>query len=258
MMKEYNEYVVAFLDILGFKNLIYDSSFDEIMKIFRNIISEKDVGRAFTRAYNVGDRVLENYNKAVIDTKIHIMSDSIVIASPDQYPESLAVVIDLCSAIQEQLYDLDNSVFVRGAISVGEFYIGNNLAFGRGMVDAYIAQENYAIYPRIIFSDKVCEGRTVSVEENRMMPKDDEDEYYFVDSLYRYLDVYDKEYEEYKDSAKFYHILSAIEKQLNGYCDRRVREKYVWLKKALENAMNYDNKRVKAEIDSWFPNHDTN
>ena len=40
-MKEYKNYIVAFLDILGFKNLICESSFDEIMNIFKNIISDK-------------------------------------------------------------------------------------------------------------------------------------------------------------------------------------------------------------------------
>lgn len=67
------------------------------------------------------------------------------------------------------------------------------------MVDAYISQENFAIYPRVILSQKVCEGRTVSVDSDRTMPKDD-DEYYYVDSLHRYLQVYEKEYEEYIES----------------------------------------------------------
>ena len=131
----------------------------------------KEAVIALSRACDVGDMELENYNKALSKTRIHIMSDSIVIASPDEYAESLAVVIDLCSVIQEQLYDLEQPVWVRGAIAVGEFYVDNNLVFGKAMVDAYIAQENYAVFPRIIFSEKICKDRKVSVEKNRVMPK---------------------------------------------------------------------------------------
>lgn len=89
------------------------------------------------------------------------------------------------------------------------------------MVDVYIAQENFAIYPRVILSQKVCEGRTVSVGSDRTMPKDD-DEYYYVYSLYRYLQVYEKEYEEYIKSEEYFHLVSNIDKQLNGYSERRI------------------------------------
>ena len=43
----------------------------------------------------------------------------------------------------------------RGAIAVGDYYCNNSIAFGKGMVDAYICQENYSIYPRIILSTDI-------------------------------------------------------------------------------------------------------
>jgi hypothetical protein len=73
------------------------------------------------------------------------MSDSIVIASPLDNAYSTHVVIDLCDIIQSKLLGLDKPVFLRGAITSGDIYIRDNIAFGKGLVDAYYYQEKYAI-----------------------------------------------------------------------------------------------------------------
>ena len=74
------------------------------------------------RATDGDDDILGRYNEALSETKVHVMSDSIIIATPWGHPEALAVVIDICDVIQEQLYSLDMPVFLRGAIAEGDFY----------------------------------------------------------------------------------------------------------------------------------------
>lgn len=68
----------------------------------------------------------------------------------------------------------------------------------------------------------------------------------------RYLQVYEKEYEEYIESEQYLHLISNIDKQLTGYSERRVRDKYVWLKNAIDSAIDYDNKMTKAYVKQLF------
>lgn len=65
----------------------------------------------------------KRYNESLEETKIHIMLDSIVVATPSWHPESLAVLVDICNNIQELLFNLDAPILLRGAIAVGDFYL---------------------------------------------------------------------------------------------------------------------------------------
>lgn len=235
-MNEYKKYLVAFLDILGFKNLVNQESFDSVRKIFKSIFTDKEAGILGSRACNDEDEELIRYNESLAETRIHIMSDSIVIATPDNNPEALAVIIDLCGYIQESLLGLENPVFVRGAIAYGDFYIDDSLLFGKALVDAYMAQEYYAIYPRIILSDEICEGRVISVEDKNYKLPVDKDGYRYIDTLERYFGEYDKEAKDDNEMywSNFNRIKMYVDKQLSTYTDKRVREKYIWLRGELE------------------------
>ena len=124
-MNSYEKSIIAFLDILGFKNLINTNEFDKIKEMFQSIISDKDAGIALYRATG-GDESLERYNDVLTETKIHLMSDSIIVAAPLKCEEALAVVIDICSCIQETLYAFEFPIFLRGAIAKGDFFLDDN------------------------------------------------------------------------------------------------------------------------------------
>lgn len=230
-MEAYRKCIIAFLDILGFKSMINTKAFEEIREIFETVIPENDFCLALGRAAYDTDEELIRYNEVLKQTKKHIMSDSIIIAAPSGYPEALAVVIDICDVIQEQLYDLDEPVFLRGAIAEGDFYLDEQLIFGKGLVEAYIAQENYAVYPRIIISDAVVEGKCVSVEGQDCLPRD-EDGYFYLDTLERYFHC--NTLKELNNNENYKRIKSCIDRNLNGYAEQRVRAKYLWLRKELE------------------------
>ena len=42
-METYEKHFVAFLDILGFKNIVNTSGFDEVLNIFKSIITNNEV-----------------------------------------------------------------------------------------------------------------------------------------------------------------------------------------------------------------------
>lgn len=271
---KYEEYFIAFLDILGFKRIINSSSFEDVANIFRAIYvgdSKKqllDNLKQYMSSIDGAedDKVIVSmrYKEAVEKAKIYIMSDSIIIATPALYPESLTVVCDLCHAIEIQLLDMDTPILVRGAISKGEFYIGkgvseknrkdlqndetdNILVFGKGLIDAYLAQENYAVVPRVIVSKKVQEGNKISLFPDVKLTKDSEDGNDYLPTIDIYLtsaineDANNVEHQDisyyeniYRGTKEYKKLKRLIDKELSEYQDLSIRKKYVWL----ENEMN--------------------
>ena len=280
-MDGYRDNFVAFLDILGFKNIINKSNFADVKSIFSSIIaSNKDV-RNLTRSEEIKGDVqrkieLENYNNALSSAKIYVMSDSIVIAVPCELKESLAAIISICYLIQLQLYKLDTPILLRGAIARGPFYMGNftgdsnsenMLIFGKGLVDAYLAQENYAIYPRVIVAKEIMTGYSISIDSDFLLPEDEEDGYYYLDTLTKFLipddfdtssvekelgnvDYFEKKFEE-SDSYKC--IKKLIEDNLMSYNDADFRKKYIWLEKEVNRIKkNYLKKHGKIYMEDVF------
>jgi len=238
VMNNYKKCIVAFLDILGFKRLISEKGFDEILEIYKQIINDIDAGIALHHAVDNYDSspsgiTLQKYNEALEDAIIRPMSDSIVVAVPFENPEALAVVIDICNMIQEMFYDMDEPVLLRGGVAVGDFFCDDNIMFGKGLVDAYLAQELYAIYPRIILSNEVTIGMLVSIDNSEDLPMD-KDNYWYINTLERYFGIeeYDS-WEEVTESTRYDKIKRLIDMHLNNYGDERVRQKYIWLKNEL-------------------------
>lgn len=274
MTDKYKEYLIAFLDILGFKKIINSSSFDEVASIFNAIYAGDSKKQLLDNLDNYmsleglcedKNTVSNHYKESIEKAKIYIMSDSIVIATPDLYPESLAVVCDLCHAITIQLLDMESPVLLRGAVSKGEFYIGkgvsnkndgeilqneesdNVLVFGKGLVDAYLAQEKYAVVPRVIVSKSVQEGKRVSLYLDVKLSKDKEDGYEYLPTLDTYLtnaigeeanNIEKKEisyYESLYQSTKEYKkMMRLIDAELAVYNDLTIRKKYVWLENEIQ------------------------
>lgn len=85
-MKSYEEHFVAFLDILGFKEIINTTEFKKVQEIFSSIITRDDAIERLSRAVNpdVSDKeskVFLQYNESLSNTKVYIVSDSNVIVT---------------------------------------------------------------------------------------------------------------------------------------------------------------------------------
>lgn len=244
--KQYEKYVVAFLDILGFKKLIYEKSFSDVFgiqtinKIFAESAAKgylyREKGENGSASFN-GNPEYEKrrlrYNESLESSIIHIMSDSIVVAAKDSCPEALAVVIDICDLIQKQLFYINEPVLLRGAIAVGDLYIKDNIVFGKGLVDAYLVQEKYAVYPRVIIIKDIIKNRMISIDTDYVLPQD-EDKYYRIDSIERFLGV-DKagSWGEIEKSIEYKRLKNLTQKQLDENNDDHVRQKYIWIDNVL-------------------------
>ena len=140
---------VAFLDLLGFKNITNEQDCAFIKAFFNDIELIK-----FSFDSPMGTTVFGR--DLVEDAEFTIMSDSIVIATENSYA-GLAYLLFLCSTIQSRLLTSPtHPLLLRGGISCGNYYKLKNLSFGSAMTEAYLL-ENQANSPRVIIDPKIIE-----------------------------------------------------------------------------------------------------
>lgn len=242
LTSNYTPSYIAFLDILGFKAFVGTHGFRQIKDVYEHlVINEKTAPLAMSRAAGEEDEQLLRYNRALERCKIRIMSDSIVVAAPSNIKESLAVVLDVCNNLQEALYECEEPIFLRGAVAEGDFYVSDQVMFGQGLIDAYLAQENISVCPRIIVSEQVLSKGVASIDDMGAFGysglSQDKDGYHYINTMGNWLlqancGMPIRQTEKYKKLKEY------IERVLAGYPDNRVREKYLWLQEELERTAN--------------------
>lgn len=116
---EYRKGLVAFLDILGFKQFISCAHPSDIYSLYMLISTNYEIS-------------LNN------NINIAVFSDSIIITSEDVNNTNF---MSACYLIINQIY-WNFGLFVRGGISYGYYYCSNNISFGQAIVDAYLCEED--------------------------------------------------------------------------------------------------------------------
>lgn len=224
---------VGFLDILGFKNLIQkDNSYEQVDEIFKVLKSDQDsiVGFIEDNSYILNcDNEIDELKETLSVCKIYVMSDSIVISCFEHKDYSLEAVIYICLYFQIMLMKNDKMMFLRGAISRGSYFCDDTISYGKAMVDAYLIQENYAIYPRVIISGDLLNIKESNLlYDSQILHKDQEDKYHFID----YINIF-KLMGENTDKLSL-----IINEMLDKYNERKIREKYIWLQKEFDRVIN--------------------
>ena len=148
---QYREAIVTFVDILGFKNLLKSSDASKIYNILQlfRFKYEKDS--------------LSNFHHYGIDVKmdVHFFSDSVVrIKYIRDYEENWQNTAsdEVLSLAFMQTGLLEHGILVRGACAKGLIYSDtiSNILFGPALVEAYVMEDDSAVYPRIVLSEEVA------------------------------------------------------------------------------------------------------
>ena len=138
----YERKLVAFLDLLGITRLIKDNTNGK----------EGEVIALMEKIKKIVEIEANECNKREDFNLLHI-SDSVIFSSA---PEYLPQLLDLLSVIQMRIL-IDCKIMLRGAIEFGEVIVKDygRQIIGPAYINAYLSQENDAIYPRIIVSNNV-------------------------------------------------------------------------------------------------------
>lgn len=237
-MLKYQEYYVAFIDILGFKSLLKERKCEEIYSIFE-VLRKKTHGRL-----NMNGVEIKAYNH------IHytILSDSVIVYIKSNIDDAFATLVDICKKLQFSLANRDIPIFLRGAISIGDLFHKKDVIYGNALSSAYLLESNLAKYPRVIFTGDTLEKGLKNTKymfpdmEGIIKPyQEDDDALYFVDYLLP--DVWNTD-----KLIKYYHTLKNIcNEQLNQVTEEGLRNKYIWLKAKVDKAI-----KVNTGVDKYF------
>ena len=224
-MRKYKDCYVAFIDILGFKELIDTKDCETIFQVFKELHMHSHANLIFN-----GIDIL-----AYKDIQHRILSDSVILFIDADVKDGFAALLDVCRKLQESLANRENPILMRGGIAKGPLFCEENTIFGQGLTKAYLLESKLAKYPRIIFSGETFEEGKKNTYY--MFPylegicfdlRCDEDGLFFIN----YLPTLKGSIEDSKMySDRLYNLCNEM---LNKAIDSNLREKYLWLKKNVD------------------------
>lgn len=146
---------VAFIDILGFSDLVLRSTQDAefLSKLHAALRIVEHQGRAWTAQALVspgGSQEDARAQFAAMDFRSQVFSDCTVLSQRGTFLVPLFL-----SVAQLAMALLDLGVLIRGGVSLGPLYHDAGVVFGPALVEAYHLESRCAKFPRILVSEAV-------------------------------------------------------------------------------------------------------
>lgn len=143
-----SNYIIAYLDILGAKQMICnDDNFDFLnhLNMFMEDAIEESGGGIFKHKEEI---------------YIKIFSDNILLAielnkNDERREDKITALFNTVANIYNEI--LRYGYLMRGAIVEGEFFHNDKIVYGKALVEAVHLEENVANVPRILVKTKVSE-----------------------------------------------------------------------------------------------------
>lgn len=153
VLDDSEERYVAFIDILGFSNLVCKAESDpERLRRIINIVRNMDIFNGMAQFMDSlpGD-IAGDYKRM---TRVSVFSDNIVI-STKAVGFGLTLNFVLCSILCNRLMHL--GVLIRGGITKGLLVHNSKVVVGSGLIKAYLIESKVAVYPRVVIDDLVLD-----------------------------------------------------------------------------------------------------
>lgn len=155
MVQQYEERYVAFIDILGFSELVNRAEADSsLLERLVSVLQEQELYSAIeTSMDTLGSNDPRGFFQNMF--KMSTFSDNIVI-STKMNPIGVNLITTLSTVIGNRL--LHQGIFTRGAISKGKLIHTNRIVLGAGLISAYNLEKSAAIFPRILIDESIVHG----------------------------------------------------------------------------------------------------
>lgn len=251
MQKEYEDYYVAFIDILGFKQLLESNiSCEEIHTIF-DFLQEN----ARTTIGADGNTIL-----AFDEVKYYLMSDSIILYIRSDIEDALLALVETCLMLQLKLILRERPILIRGGIAKGELFVDDRVIYGKALTAAYQLENSVATTPRIVFNKELISNKTGGLIFKKWwvhtVTRKDNDELYYVHYLSK---LHMDKNSDIPDA--FNCILSMCQWYLDRSYDESIRKKYLWLKKYAVSELEKHKKEILnmpggEEVIKWWTVYD--
>lgn len=162
---KYENRIIAFIDIIGFKEIVKHSETDSsklelIYQVLNFMKGQKQASNYDLRLIEIEEDAQKRELKSFdISNKVvcTVFSDSMVISvkiDNNKYNEIVSTIVANIAHIGANL--VMHGILIRGAITYGNLiHDDNGLLIGQALINAHILESKSAIYPRIILSDKL-------------------------------------------------------------------------------------------------------
>jgi hypothetical protein len=167
---------VVCLDILGFKNLVAKA--EESAAGFQKLLNLRNVLDAHVTWDNKG---LASSVPRTHVPKYLFVSDTIIISTP---ADGIGAGAAIVKSIQISQKALEHGHLLRGAMVVGNAWHDDRNIIGTGWIQAYNAQENEAIHPRVIVATEIVD--LLPPEVRPAMLQQDVDDWWICDIFHPY------------------------------------------------------------------------
>jgi len=175
-MAEYGKYLLTYLDILGFRDLIRESTTDPT-KVDATIQILKLAKRHADIGLNVRGRAVAaettNFSDLIIRVRPLVDEEAI-----DWVNYELLIL----SAIQSEI-TCRYGILLRGGICINDLYMNDDMVFGPALVRAYELEDQVAVYPRIVIDPAIIGLQKKGLIFNSYRRRGD-DGVFFVNYLY--------------------------------------------------------------------------
>ena len=239
---KYTESIVAFIDVMGTKELFSDNT------------NDFDVHSAIYKAWNEIEcrQQLPEYQKYLhelygdFNIKSTLMSDGIVLSIDAGITNAFSKLFTVLGVFSNSLLALNPPRFTRGAVTTGNIYHEKNVVFGPALIEAYLLERDNAKNFRFIINENDYKNACDSGEgdfKNFLQAyfRLDDDGYYSFDYLYKFFGSMDNWVHTGENSNGYLNILGRLQKKIrheivnNSSAD--IRNKYKWMEQYFIRAM---------------------
>jgi len=151
--------IVAFMDVLGFSQMILDYENDKNASIL------EDFKIAFQTSLDLLETKLGytiNLVKWKEKLEYRTFSDCICVSIVSDiegiyFNNNLNLFLSFICMFQSLMLQLKRGYLIRGGVSIGSFYADQSMIFSKALIEAYQLESKEAIVPRILISEKIME-----------------------------------------------------------------------------------------------------
>jgi len=174
---KYEKRIIAFIDILGFSELIKESEKNpatlekiyEVIDYFKNWEKPESWNlKTIEIEEDAQKKGLANFDLSNKST-CTCFSDSIIVSIKISDGDINAILSTLIANISYiGSYIIQKGILFRGAITIGNIiHKDNGIILGQGFIDAYNLESKLATFPRIVVSDKLIKELNYPLEAKK-------------------------------------------------------------------------------------------
>lgn len=231
-MKRYEDRIVAYIDVLGFKNQIKSTLSKDGKEVEEQTQLIYEAYNSIRDIWDLDSK--KNFSNKIRQSKrITIFSDCIIVSVKST--EQSALFYMLLEIMWLTMRLINKGILCRGAVVHGKLYHTQKMIFGPALVEAYMTESKAALYPRIILDESVikigakCGLNDSSYEQEhiRALLAKDTDGLYYVEYFSKIQSELDNPLYDYPDYLQ--KLKKIIETGIPKTLPIDVRIKYLWM-----------------------------